>query len=305
MKIRYMLKLKINFLFCALLLLSCLSCDLGVHQAFWRPHPVYSRSTEVVQLNNTEFPFSREIMPLKYDCLILTDIHFGNKRNPAWDKVFFDSLKKYRKGRISPMLFCIILGDIADHGFASEYETVKAFQKRIAEENRLPEEYGNRPMPVYHVVGNHDVYNSGWKLWQQTCYPHKSAYYFETKDLEWYFVDTASGTLGRPQFYDLKAKLQRSPKSKFIFTHYPLYGNGILYFSLSDPRERAELLSLFSQVNLKLYCSGHFHPGASCDYDTFKERSLQAFGVSGKYHILHVDESGEEPSFTIETISLL
>lgn len=304
MKMKCLVRLNTTILF-YVLLLNCLGCNLGVHQAFWRPHPVDSRSPEVVQLNNTEFPFTRETLPLKYDCLILTDIHFGNKLGPAWTTVFFDSLKKYRERQNNPMLFCIILGDVVDHGFASEYETIKAFQKRIAEENRLPEQYGSIPMPVYHVVGNHDVYNSGWKLWKQTCYPYKSAYYFETKGMAWYFVDTASGSLGRLQFYDLKAKLQQSSKPKFLFTHYPLYANGIPYFSLSNPRERAELLSLFSQTNLKLYCSGHFHPGASCDYETFKERSLQAFRWSGKYHILHVDESGEEPSFSIETISLL
>ena len=291
-------------LFCVLLS-SCIGCSLGVHQAFWRPHPVDSRSTEVAQLNGTEFPFTYDSIPLKYDCLILTDIHFGNKTSPAWDKVFFTSLQKYRDTHpTTPMLFCIILGDTADHGFANEFESAKMFQQRIAEENRLPSPW-NIPMPVYHVVGNHDVYNSGWKLWQKTCYPHKSSYYFETRRLEWYFLDTASGTLGRPQFYDLKAKLESSSKPKFIFTHYPLYGDGIVYFSLSNPRERAELLSLFPRTNLKLYCSGHYHYGAAYDYDTFKERSLKDFGWSGKYHILHVDESGEEPVYNIETISLL
>lgn len=285
------------------LLFSLMSCKLGVHQMLWRPHPVDERSKELVKLSDSEFPFIGATMPEKYDCLILSDIHFGNKKNPAWQKLFFDSLKQYRETHTTPMLFCIMLGDIVDHGFAVEYETAKAFQQRIAETNRLSE-YEDIPMPVYSVAGNHDVYNSGWNLWKQTCYPHTSAYYFETKRLEWYFLDTASGTLGRPQFYNLKAKMQRSSKAKFIFTHYPLYGNGILYFSLSNPRERAELISLFAQTNLKLYCSGHFHPGASCDYDTFKERSLKAFGRFGKYHILHVDESGEEPEFSIETISL-
>lgn len=293
-----------RYLFLCLLFLSCISCDFGVHQAFWRPNPVDSRSTEVIQLNNTEFPFDPHSMPQKYDCLILTDIHFGNKRNPAWNKVFFTSLKKYRdKHNTTPMLFCIILGDTADHGFAVEYETAKTFQQRLANENKLPSPW-DIPMPVYHVVGNHDIYNSGWKLWKETFYPHKGSYYFETKKLGWYFIDTASGTLGRPQFYDLKAKLQSSPKAKFIFTHYPLYGDGIIYFSLSNPRERAALLSLFPQTNLKLYCSGHYHHGSSYDYETFKERSLKDFGWSGKYHILHVDESGEEPTFSIETISL-
>ena len=296
MRIRY-------FLFC-ILFFSSMSCSLGVQQAFWRPHPVDARSTEVAKLNAVEFPFIGSSMSLKYDCLILADIHFGNKRHPAWQKLFFASLKQYRETHSTPMLFCIILGDVAHHGFAAEYETVKAFEQRIAEENRLPA-YGNIPMPVYNVVGNHDLYNSGWKLWQQTCYPHKSSYYFETKKLEWYFLDTASGTLGRPQFYNLKEKFRDSSKTKFIFTHYPLYSNGIVYFSLSNPRERAELISLFAQTHVKLYCSGHYHPGSYYDYAGFQEYTVKSFGSFGKYHILHVDESGEEPAFSIETISLL
>lgn len=293
---------KKNSLLCMLLLILT-GCKFGFHEMFWRPHPVDERSREVVKLTGSEFPFTSISMPSKYDCLILADIHFGNKKNPAWQKVFFTSLKNYRDTHTTPMLFCIILGDTSDHGFADEYDTAKTFQQRIADTNRLSA-YGNIPMPIYNVVGNHDVYNSGWNLWKQSCYPHKSVYYFETKQLEWYFVDTASGTLGRPQFSDLKEKLWSSSKPKFIFTHYPLYGNGIVYFSLSDPRERAELISLFAQTNLKLYCSGHYHPGASYDYGSFKECSLKAFGRFGKYHILHVDESGEEPVFSIETISL-
>ena len=295
-----------RYLFLCLLFLSCISCNLGIHQSFWRAHPVDSRSTEVTPLSSAEFPLANYSLPAKYDCLILSDIHFGNKRNPAWQKAFFASLQKYRAAHsTTPLLFCIILGDVAHHGFADEYETAKIFQQRIADENRLPAEYGAISLPVYNVVGNHDVYNSGWTLWKQTCAPHRSSYYFETNRLGWYFVDTASGTLGRPQFYDLKAKLHDSPKAKFIFTHYPLYSNGIVYFSLSNPRERAELISLFARTNVKLYCSGHYHPGGYYDYAGFQEYTVKAFGSLGKYHILHVDESGEEPVFSVETISLL
>ena len=77
-----------RYVLLCLLIFSCISCDFGVHQAFWRPHPVDERSRELVPLSSAEFPFIGSLMPLKYDCLILTDIHFGNKTGPAWDKVF-------------------------------------------------------------------------------------------------------------------------------------------------------------------------------------------------------------------------
>lgn len=288
------MKKKLIFI-CAVLLL-CTGCKFGLQEIFWRADPVDRRSKELVKLTDSEFPFDTNTMPVKYGCLLITDVHFGNDHYSVHQDAFFKSLEEYKAEHSSPsdpqILFCIALGDIADHGRAAEFDRYEAFQKRITTEAGLP---------VYNVVGNHDLYNSGWKLWEKACFPHKSAYYFETKNFEWYFVDTANGTLGRPQFYDLKEKVQSSSRPKFIFTHYPLYGNAIQYFSLSNPRERAELISLCAQNNVKMYCSGHYHRGAYYDYGRFEEFALKAFGHYRKYYILHVDETA--PTFSVETVS--
>ena len=288
------MKNKLIFI-CAVFLL-CTGCKFGLQEIFWRADPVDRRSTELVKLTGSELSF-KSGMTSKYDCLLITDVHFGNDRYSVQQDAFFKSLQKYRDDHQAPnpqILFCIALGDIADHGRAAEFDAYEAFQKRIADTI-------GKPNSVYNVVGNHDLYNSGWKLWEKACFPHKSAYYFETKNFEWYFVDTANGTLGRPQFYDLKEKLQSSSRPKFIFTHYPLYGNAIQYFSLSNPRERAELVSLCAKNNVKMYCSGHYHRGAYYDYGRFKEFTLEAFGHYRKYYILHVDEDAQ--TFSVETVS--
>ena len=287
------MKNKLIFI-CAVFLL-CTGCKFGLQEIFWRADPVDRRSKELVKLTDSELSF-KSGMPSKYDCLLITDVHFGNDRYSVHQDAFFESLEEYRAKHPAPapqILFCIALGDIADHGRAAEFDAYEAFQKGITD----------RGLPVYNVVGNHDLYNSGWKLWKKACFPHKSAYYFETKKFEWYFVDTANGTLGRPQFYDLKEKLQSSSKPKFIFTHYPLYGNAIQYFSLSNPRERAELISLCAQNNVKMYCSGHYHRGAYYDYGRFEEFALKAFGHYRKYYILHVDDNETAPTFSVETVS--
>ena len=287
------MKNKLIFICAAFLL--CTGCKFGLQELFWRADPVDRRSKELVELTGSELSF-KSGMPSKYDCLLITDVHFGNDHYSVHQDAFFKSLEEYKAEHSSPsdpqILFCIALGDIADHGRAAEFDRYEAFQKRITTEAGLP---------VYNVVGNHDLYNSGWKLWEKACFPHKSAYYFETKNFEWYFVDTANGTLGRPQFYDLKEKVQSSSRPKFIFTHYPLYGNAIQYFSLSNPRERAELISLCAQNNVKMYCSGHYHRGAYYDYGRFEEFALKAFGHYRKYYILHVDETAQ--TFSVETVS--
>jgi len=288
------MKKKLIFI-CAVFLL-CTGCKFGLQELFWRADPVDRRSKELVKLTGSEFPFDTNTMPVKYDCLLITDVHFGNDHYSVHQDAFFKSLGEYRSKHSAPgdpqILFCIALGDIADHGRAAEFDAYEAFQKGITD----------RGLPVYNVVGNHDLYNSGWKLWKKACFPHKSAYYFETKKFEWYFVDTGNGTLGRPQFYDLKEKLQSSSKPKFIFTHYPLYGNAIQYFSLSNPRERAELVSLCAQNNVKMYCSGHYHRGAYYGYGRFEEFTLKAFGHYRKYYILHVDDNETAPTFSVETV---
>ena len=290
------MKKKLIFI-CAVFLL-CTGCKFGLQEIFWRADPVDRRSRKLVKLTGSEFPFDIDTMSSKYDCLLITDVHFGNDHYSVHQDAFFKSLQKYKAEHSSPsdpqILFCIALGDIADHGRAAEFDAYEAFQNRITTDTGLP---------VYNVVGNHDLYNSGWKLWKKACFPHKSAYYFETKNFEWYFVDTANGTLGRPQFYDLKEKLQSSSSPKFIFTHYPLYGNAIQYFSLSNPRERAELFSLCAQNNVKMYCSGHYHRGAYYGYGRFEEFTLKAFGHYRKYYILHVDDNETAPTFSVETVS--
>lgn len=194
------MKKKLIFI-CAVFLL-CTSCKFGLQEIFWRADPVDRRSKELVKLTGSELSF-KSGMTSKYDCLLITDVHFGNDHYSVRQDAFFKSLQKYKAEHSSPsepqILFCIALGDIADHGRAAEFDAYEAFQKRIADTI-------GKPNSVYNVVGNHDLYNSGWKLWEKSCYPHKSAYYFETKNFEWYFVDTGNGTLGRPQFYDLLFK---------------------------------------------------------------------------------------------------
>ncbi len=261
------------------------SCKFGLHEMFWRPNPVDQRSTFFEKI---PAPIG---LTSSYDCLILTDVHVGNEKYTFPKQALLNKLDELNSmGKLPKM--CIILGDSADHGTAAEFEEFAAFQQAIRDKG----------IPVYNVVGNHDLYNSGWPLWKASCTPYTSTYYFEASGFEWYFLDTGSGTLGRAQFYDLKRKLRSSPKPKLLFTHYPIYGNGIFYFALSNPRERAELLALFARTNVKLYCAGHYHPSAYYDYGPFQEHVLKAFGLFAHYHIMHID--GTNQTYTIQSFSL-
>ncbi len=272
---------------CAILFLIfvfMIGCGFGLHEIFYRANPVDSRTKDFVKIS----PPTTET---DYDVLLIADTHIGSKKFTMPTESFFKWLDNHITANRKPE-FCIMLGDAVDHGTKPEFDEYKKFQKRIQDKG----------IPIYNVLGNHDIYNSGWKLWKETCYPHLGAFYFETTNFTWIFADTANGTLGRPQFFSLKKKLESSSKPKLFFTHYPLYGNAIPYFTLTNPRERAELISMFGKNNVKLYSSGHFHPGRDFNYGAFKEKVARSLGQFGQSHILHINENNA--SFSIKSFDV-
>lgn len=261
------------------------SCSFGLQEIFWRKNPVDQRTQEIVLLNNA-VSFTNE-----YRCLLIADPHFGHKNYTVPEKEFFTWLEKELKNTNPPLKVCIFLGDVVDHGTSEEFTRFETFQDKIIKKG----------LSVYGVVGNHDLYNSGWEKWKTVSLPHHGAFYFETSSFGWYFLDTASGTLGNPQFKDLKQKLQNSSKLKFIFTHYPLY-SGVFYFALSNSRERAELISLFARNNVKGYFAGHYHKGGFYDYSNFKEYVFKAFGQESYIYVLTINET--KKSYKLDSIKL-
>jgi hypothetical protein len=222
--------------------------------------------------------------------LILSDIHFGadSKKDLTLEKfrAWFDSLADAGDTSV-PLeqrkpVFCLCLGDSVESGVESEYEQFKKFTEEIKA----------RGVPVYGILGNHDHLNNGWVLWKKYVNPHTTYYRFMTKKFSWYFLDTASGTMGVSQLHDFVANARADPNPKLIFTHYPIYGGGgNFYFSLSDPQERAILLDTFAKTNVKLGTEGHQHPGSSHDFGSFKEVNVSAFRDYKSWHILTVDET--------------
>ncbi len=271
------------------LIILCLllsSCTYGWKSVIMNPPLVNKRTTNFDLLEDSPILSENE-----YDCILIADSHFGKKDYDKHQKDFFEWLDEYYNGTKQPAM-CIFLGDVVDHGEQEEYKKFEAFQKKIQDK------YNN--IKIFNVVGNHDLYNSGWYRWKKACKPHKSAYYFRTKEFEWYFADTGNGTLGKKQLQDLKNKFQSSNRPKLFFTHYPLNPN-IMYYNISNSVERAELLSLFLNNNLKLYCSGHYHYNRYYNYGSFKEYNVSAFGQKKQWHILHINE--EKRTFKIETFS--
>ncbi|MDR3284004.1 MAG: metallophosphoesterase [Treponema sp.] len=262
----------------------CLSgCEYGLKEFLYRDDDVDIRSVSLRELDlgchqdTPALSLAWKQFPESYKVLVLTDIHFGAEKAAPVEELFawLDSLPEGEKP-----LFCLALGDLVEHGLESEYQEYAQFASRLE----------SKAVPIYALCGNHDLYNSGWRYWEQYVYPHASYYRFQTRAFSWYFLDTANGTLGKKQLENFSSCAKQDPMPKLVFSHYPVYAGGIPYFSLSNTRERAYLLDLFAKTKVRLVLEGHWHFGGSYDFGAFREETLEAFRDRDCWYVLNVTE---------------
>ncbi|AEE17556.1 metallophosphoesterase family protein [Treponema brennaborense] len=267
-------------LLCIIAACTFQSCRYGISEALNRGYEVSKRSTTITDIPTPIYAEGAD----SYTCVILTDVHYGADKSRPDDRFLTWLDEKKTKPA-----FCLVLGDMAEHGEKSEFEQYKAFADKIEE----------RKVPVYGVVGNHDLYKTGWRYWKTYVKPYNSYYRFYTQNFAWYFLDSGNGTLGEPQLQNMIREMQADPRPKLVFTHYPVYGGGIFYFALSDTKERALLIDTFARNNVKTVFTGHYHPGKPpFNFGSFSELVVKGFLDNAAWIELHVDETNAAVSWT-------
>ena len=280
----------------ALLTISAVtvSCKYGVGEAFYRPNNVNERSKELTSLTLPETVTGSDVyQEKKYNFLIISDMHYGADYNVPERKIFnwLDSFDATAAQQQKKPLFCLILGDIVDNGNREDYAAFNTFQSKLE----------RKGIPVYCIVGNHDLLNSGWNNWKYTCNPGTSFYKFQTNGISWYFTDTGSGTMGSEQLNALESAFSEDENRKLVFSHYPLYGGGIAMFAVGNEKERARLINLYAKNNVKYVFEGHWHIGGSWDFGKFKEHVSQTL-KSGKIYLVSMDETTTGDTNPVEKI---
>lgn len=260
-----------ELLFLIILLSLFSSCKFKITDGFYRKNNIRERTKPILTI---ESPDTND--NAVYSAVIINDPHFGRDKTRR-DEAFYQWFKEQCEQEDETLRprFMVNMGDTTEYGFKESYEEYLSFCSRI--KAIAKEVYKNDSFEIYNLIGNHDLYNGGWKTYSEMMYPYTSYYRFTTKasssqtGISWYFLDSANGTHGKRQIEDLKGNIRKDENPKIVLTHYPVYGDDVFYFSLQNTDERDILLSLFSKTKVILLLHGHYHPGTFYDYGKFQE----------------------------------
>jgi len=136
--------------------------------------------------------------------------------------------------------FVAIVGDITQTGSRAEIE------KFIGIANNLG-------VPVFPVIGNHDVFFGNWPAWERLI--GSTVYRVNVGEDTLLILDSANAFLGAQQLAWLESELRDSGGRVFVFTHISIFTRRTLHI---DARERAQIVSMLSG-RADAVLSGHSH----------------------------------------------
>jgi predicted phosphodiesterase len=176
--------------------------------------------------------------------------------------------------------FVVITGDITQQGRREDLEKFK----EIAESLR------SLSIPLYPVIGNHDIYSGGWSQWRDLI--GSATYCVESPDTTLIMLDSANANFGRDQLDWLEDRLKGARKNTFIFTHANLFTESMNDIEMvTDTRERARMLSM-----LKGRCdavfAGHVHRRIIREAGGVRYITLEDFLDHSTYCLVRVDAAG-------------
>lgn len=246
-----MLQMVKNSLFAAVLLLLLSSCDkLDLKGLIMPTGDVVNERFEQSLSMHSDKPYSSVNVNETYSFYVSTDPHVSDEGKNI--KTFATKLRND-----SDASFGIVLGDCIDkRGSMPVYLNAITFDAEEQEYNK----------PIYSIIGNHDLYFSGWNDFRDLVGP--SVYSFEVnhtsgKDI-FIALDSGNGTHGSKQLQWLRNFLT-SNRDKYrhciVMTHTNFfYTDNSQNSSGNIPMEELMmLLNLFTDNDVTICLQGHDH----------------------------------------------
>ena len=194
-----------------------------------------------------------------YSFLVITDTHYYDHQLG-----YFKDIEKHREEW--GISFIVITGDLVQDGRKKAYNLIRDDMKKT-------------DLPIYPLIGNHDLYNNGFDIYKK--YFGRTIYEFRIGDTHYIFLDTANGTLGYQQRDWLENKLKNCKcKNKILFSHYsPTDKELESPTAMSYPDEANYIIDLCDKYNVDYFICGHLHT-----YDYKKMRGTKYIVLANRGH---------------------
>jgi predicted phosphodiesterase len=178
--------------------------------------------------------------------------------------------------------FAVITGDITQGGYRQD---LKKFIEIANSLRSLP-----APVPLYPVIGNHDIYFGNWSVWKDLI--GSTSYRVESPDTTLIMLDSANANFGQSQLDWLDKRLKKAKQNVFIFTHANLFTESFDDIEMvTDTRERARLLSLLKDRCAAMF-TGHVHRRIIREAGGVRYITLEDFRNNSTYCLVTVQASG-------------
>jgi predicted phosphodiesterase len=176
--------------------------------------------------------------------VVLNDLHYLDKRCGP----FHEGVVKQIKAHQEKVEFCLIVGDLAEHGKAEQFDPVRSIYKELQ-------------LPLHIVIGNHDWQGEKDRKAYDDLFPKATNFFFEHRGWQFVGIDSSDGPKAQVAVTDdtlkwLDATLPKLDKKKpmVLFTHFPL-GPLVVYRATNADG----VLDRFKDHALQTVFNGHFH----------------------------------------------
>jgi predicted phosphodiesterase len=183
--------------------------------------------------------------PGDFHFLVVNDIHYQDKDCGQW----LQGVVKQMKGLREKPAFCLVAGDLAEHGKSAELAGVRDAFKGLG-------------TPAYVVIGNHDYLTQDDRKAYEDIFPRRINYHFAHRSWQFVGLDTSEGRhyentkVAKATLTWLDRTLPKLNRKRptVVFTHFPL-GTKVPM----RPLNADDVLNRFKKYNLQAVFCGHFH----------------------------------------------
>jgi len=182
----------------------------------------------------------------------------------------------------SDIQFAVIGGDITQNGAEQDIKKFIEIARSLS-------------IPVYPVIGNHDIYFSNWSVWKNLI--GSTSYRINGDTATLFILDSANAFFGKAQLDWLENELKSADERVFVFSHHNLFaGPGGNIQQLADTKERARIISLLSGKRGVMF-TGHSHERLIMEAGGAQYINIEDFVGNKTYCLVSVTNTGVSYEF--------